>query len=246
MSEIVCPTCSSSNYKKNGHAHNLKQNHRCKCCGRQFVLNPQKRIINQTERMIINRLLLEWISLRGICRSMQVSIQWLLQHIANLYLQQPDDLNLQVRIKMNVKDVTIFSIDNQLDEMWSFVERKTNKQWIWIAMDTNSRQVIAFHVGDRGALGASKLWNKIPNIYKKHGIFHTDNWDAYLSIIPPAQHQIVSKNSGKTAYIERLNCTLRQRNSRLVRQSLSFSKKLENHIGSLKYFFCNYNSALHA
>ena len=209
------------------------------------MLNPQKKVINQTERVIINKLLLERISLRGICRSMQVSIQWLLQYIDKLYQQQPDHLNLQVRIKMNINDVTIFSIDNQLDEMWSFVERKTNKQWIWIAMDTNSRQVIAFHVGDRGILGASKLWKKIPNIYKKHAIFHTDNWDAYLSIIPPDQHQIVSKSSGKNADIERLNCTIRQRNSRLVRQSLSFSKKLENHVGSLKYFFCNYNTALH-
>ena len=245
MSKIVCPGCSSANYKKNGHTHNLKQNHRCKCCGRQFVLNPQKRVINETEREIINRLLLERISLRGICRSMKVSIQWLLQYIANLYQQQSDDLNSQIQFDLNINDITIFNIDSQLDEMWSFVERKSNKQWIWIAMDTNSRQVIAFHVGDRGISGASKLWDKIPGIYKKHGLFHTDNWDAYLSIIPPHQHQVASKKSGKTAYIERLNCTIRQRNSRLVRRSLSFSKKLDNHIGSLKYFFCNYNAALH-
>jgi len=34
------------------------------------------------------------------------------------------------------------------------------------------------------------------------------------------------------SYIERFNCTLRQRVSRLVRKTLSFSKKLENHIDS--------------
>jgi IS1 family transposase len=36
----------------------------------------------------------------------------------------------------------------------------------------------------------------------------------------------VGKETGLTAYIERLNNTLRQRISRLVRKTLSFSKKL--------------------
>jgi transposase-like protein len=41
--------------------------------------------------------------------------------------------------------------------------------------------------------------------------------------------------------IERFNCTLRQRVSRLVRCSLSFSKTMRNHIGAIKYFICHYN-----
>jgi hypothetical protein len=35
--------------------------------------------------------------------------------------------------------------------------------------------------------------------------------------------------------------TLRQRLSRLVRATLSFSKKVENHIGAIKCFICHYN-----
>jgi insertion element IS1 protein InsB len=49
------------------------------------------------------------------------------------------------------------------------------------------------------------------------------------------------KKSGKTSLIERLNCTLRQRVSRLVRKSLSFSKKLSNYVGAIKYFLSHYN-----
>src|SRR5262245_56134239 len=41
--------------------------------------------------------------------------------------------------------------------------------------------------------------------------------------------------------IERFNCTLRQRVSRLVRFSMSFSKTVKNHIGAIKYFICSYN-----
>jgi hypothetical protein len=43
----------------------------------------------------------------------------------------------------------------------------------------------------------------------------------------------VGKETGKTSYIERFNCTMRQRVSRLVRKTLSFSKKLEKHIGAI-------------
>jgi insertion element IS1 protein InsB len=47
--------------------------------------------------------------------------------------------------------------------------------------------------------------------------------------------------SGDTNHIERFNNTLRQRVSRLVRETLSFSKKLSNHIGAIKFFICDYN-----
>jgi hypothetical protein len=40
---------------------------------------------------------------------------------------------------------------------------------------------------------------------------------------------------------ERFNNTLRQRVSRLVRETLSFSKTLANHIGAIKYFICHDN-----
>lgn len=50
-----------------------------------------------------------------------------------------------------------------------------------------------------------------------------------------SRHRAIGKNSGKTNLIERFNCTLRQRVSRLVRDTLSFSKKLDNHIGAIWY-----------
>ena len=56
-----------------------------------------------------------------------------------------------------------------------------------------------------------------------------------------AQHRAISKLARKTNHIERFNNTLRQRVSRLVRDALSFSKKLANHIGAIKLFICYYN-----
>ena len=63
----------------------------------------------------------------------------------------------------------------------------------------------------------------------------------YKSVIPAERHKAITKQAGKTNHIERFNNPLRQRLSRLVRDTLSFSKKVENHIGAIKFFICHYN-----
>ncbi|MEO0378512.1 MAG: IS1 family transposase, partial [Cyanobacteria bacterium P01_A01_bin.17] len=57
-------------------------------------------------------------------------------------------------------------------------------------------------------------------------------------------HKAVGKDTGKTCYIERFNCTLPQRVSHLVRKTLSFSKKLVNHVGAIWMFIHHYNASL--
>jgi hypothetical protein len=56
-----------------------------------------------------------------------------------------------------------------------------------------------------------------------------------------SRNKAVTKKARKTNHIERFNNTLRQRLSRLVRDTFSFSKKVENHIGAIKFFICHYN-----
>ena len=108
-------------------------------------------------------------------------------------------------------------------------------------MEEESRQIIAFHIGERTIKDAKQLWKNIPKIYKKLGYFHTDFLSAYKHIFNKEQHSSCGKKTGKTSFIERFNCTLRQRCSRLVRKSLSFSKKLTNHIEAIRYFIRAYN-----
>ena len=239
---ISCPKCKSSSTKKNGHIHNGKQNHRCKKCGRQFVENPEQKLISLEDRERVRGLLLERLSLRGICRAMKVSLCWLLDFMVSEHEQLPEDLHYCARVETD--KLLMGCIESEIDEMWSFVGNKKNKQWIWIAMDARSRQIIAFHVGDRSGESARKLWESIPKNYRDKATFYTDDWQAYKGVIPKERHRVVK---GKANHIERFNCTMRQRISRLVRKALSFSKKLENHIGAIKYFICHYNlqRALH-
>ena len=109
----------------------------------------------------------------------------------------------------------------------------------WIPLPT--RQIIAFHVGDRSQESAKQLWANIPTGYRERATFYTDQYAVYTGVIPAVQHQAISKHARKTNHIERFNNTLRQRVSWLVRSTLGFSKKLENHIGALRYFIYHYN-----
>lgn len=128
--------------------------------------------------------------------------------------------------------------------MWSFVGNKGNKQWIWLALDTHTREIVGVHVGDRSRQGAQDLWNSLPAVYRQCALAYTDFWKAYALVFPQKRHRAVGKDTGKTSYIERFNCTVRQRVSRLVRKTLSFSKKLENHVGAIWMFVLHYNASL--
>ena len=71
------------------------------------------------------------------------------------------------------------------------------------------------------------------------GLFHTDHWDTYKTIFPEGKHFYCKKKYKN--HIERFNNTLPRRIYRLVRETLSFSKILVNHIGTIKYYLCYHN-----
>ena len=231
-----CPNCESKDVVKNGFIHNGNQNHKCKACGRQFVEAPRQKIISEETKALIDKLLLEKIPLAGIARVCQVSETWLQDYVNRKYEAIPQQVNVSAKKKGRL---TI-----QCDEMWSFVGNKGNKQWIWLALDVETREIIGVHIGDRSEQGAKKLWDSLPSVYRQCAVAYTDFWRAYALVFPAQRHKPVGKESGKTNYIERFNCTMRQRVSRLVRKTLSFSKKLENHIGAIWFFIHHYNSSL--
>jgi IS1 family transposase len=99
-------------------------------------------------------------------------------------------------------------------------------------------------MGNRSAQLAQKLWESLPGVYRQCAICYTDFWEAYRSVIPRKRHRPVGKETGLTNYVERLNNTLRQRISRLVRRTLSFSKSWVNHEAAIWRFIHHYNASL--
>ena len=244
MNEILCPKCQRPGAVKNGHvASSGKQNWLCRACGRQFVAHPSRHAMNDAEKSVARALLKERVSLRGIARVLKVSPGQVLSFFEAEAKDLPDDLNFD---PTRAGPLVFSAVDLELDELWSFVHHKTNQQWVWFALEADTRQIVAFHVGDRGEEGARGLWQALPAGYRAEATCYTDLWEAYRLVIPARQHVPSDKASGFASYIERFNCTLRQRASRLVRKALSFSKKLANHIAAIKLFVCEYNASLNA
>ena len=243
-----CHHCLSTNVVQKGlilKSCTKQQRYKCKDCKRTFVKDGQNWFVPDEKKVLIDKALLERVSLRGIGRIFDVSLSWLLIYIKQKYGETPDDLGFDFHLEKRLfkGHVYIKLIDCQADELWSFVFNRKNVKYIWIALHSESRQIIALHVGDRSRASAQKLWDKIPETLKKTGFFHTDDWDSYKTVIPEERHEY-SKKKKYTNYIERFNNTLRQRCSRLVRETLSFSKSLENHIAAIQYFCYHYNLSL--
>lgn len=83
----TCPSCDSQHVVKNGKIHNGKQNHKCRVCGRQFVCDPQNKIISDETKHLIDKLLLERLPLAEIARVAEVSEPWLQPYVNAKYEQ---------------------------------------------------------------------------------------------------------------------------------------------------------------
>ena len=129
-----------------------------------------------------------------------------------------------------------------MHEEWTFVKKKINKRWLWLALSRATKQVVAYVIGDRTEKSCRTLKEKIPEKYKETFKF-SDLWDTYNAVFTE-NHLSVDKTSGETAHIERFNNTIRQRLGRYTRKTLSFSKSdfwldLVTHI-----FIIHYNLSL--
>ncbi len=82
----MCPNCQSEAVIKNGLSRHQKQNYKCRDCGRQFVEDPQWRMISEETKGIIDRLLLEKLSLAGIARALYLFHKIALQLVGIVFV----------------------------------------------------------------------------------------------------------------------------------------------------------------
>ena len=90
----ACPRCQSEQVVKNGRIHNGTPKFACRACRRQFVEAPTKRTISVETRSLVDKLLLERVSLAGIVRITNVSPAWLQTYVNRKYASQPRQANV--------------------------------------------------------------------------------------------------------------------------------------------------------
>jgi IS1 family transposase len=186
---MICPKCRSDKIVKNGTIHNGKPKFKCNNCNRQFVENTKNKQISLDIKRIIDKLLLERISLAGICRVTGVSPDWWYLYIKGQYAQTPKKCSVRTKNKGKLAI--------QIDELWSFVGHKNNKKWVWIALDQKTREIVGLHLGDRSQHSAKAWWDSLPAVYRQCAVCYTDFLDSYSGVLPQKRHRPVDNNSGK-------------------------------------------------
>jgi insertion element IS1 protein InsB len=193
--------------QKNGHIRHGKQKHPCKACERQFGATATENLMAEVQRSRIAHLWRERIALRGLCRAVGVSLTWLLHCMVACFAACPDALH--VPVPSCPTDVRLRLLEAEADDRWSFVKKKANKHWIWLAMEAITRQSLAFPVGERRRDSAKELWAKLPWVDREQATFHTDQYDAYTGVMPAERPKASTKKARQTKHIERFNTTLR-------------------------------------
>ncbi|MBE9187314.1 hypothetical protein IQ270_22325 [Microcoleus sp. LEGE 07076] len=79
------------------------------------------------------------------------------------------------------------------------------------------------------------LWDLLSAVYNMPCIIQIF-WAAYQKLFPRKRHQSVGRDRGKTFDSERFNNTLSKKSVAIVIKTLSFYKKLSNHLGAIWYF----------
>lgn len=79
-------------------------------------------------------------------------------------------------------------LSSELDEMWSFVARKSNPRGLWHAIDHHTGKSLADVFGRR----KDEVFLKLNGLLEPFGItcYYTDDWGAYEPHLDPEQHRI--------------------------------------------------------
>jgi insertion element IS1 protein InsB len=112
----------------------------------------------------------------------------------------------------------------EIDEMWSFVEKKSQQRWLWHAIDHQTGVVLAYVLGTH----QDEVFLQLKTLLAPLGIhhFYTDGADVYTRHLNPAQYTV---GKTQTQKIERKHLTFRTRLKRLVRKTICFSKSIRLH-----------------
>lgn len=83
--------------------------------------------------------------------------------------------NIEATEKIQCKIILYDQVESaELDEMWSFVQNKSNQRWLWLAVDHNTGDILAYTFGKR----KDCVFKELKTMLKPFGIsvYYTDDW----------------------------------------------------------------------
>ena len=167
----------------------------------------------------------------------------------------------------------------QCDEIWSYLYAKDKNlskckaappeagtKWTWTAIDSDSKLIISYTVGDRSADTATEFMDDLESRLATRVQLTTDGHNAYPEAVDYAfggevdfaqlvksfekdQAEIkirvvegkVADEEISTSFVERQNLTMRMCMRRYTRKCNGFSKSLKHHNSMVHLYFLHYN-----
>ena len=150
----------------------------------------------------------------------------------------------------------------QCDEVWSYVYAKEKRAdyvipwdkagtvWLWTALDTDSRLMVAYKVRKRrNTKSATVLMRDLASRLDERPRLVADQLKAYRKAAREVFGKKIELHQKKsdpetgftTAYVERHNLTIRMSNRRFNRKTNAFSKKFSRHKATIHLFMLHYN-----
>ncbi len=224
--QIKCPHCHNSNVVKNGKKSTGVQNFLCKNCGKQFQAEYLYQGADPSIKPQLQSSLLHGSGIRDCYKIFGISPKTTLRYI----LEQGEKVKITPRQKKYKKV--------QIDELYSFVNQKGKKVWIFYVYAPETKEILAVTMGKRTEKQLRSLMTQLKCLNIEIEFYCTDGFKSFKKVLPYYQH-IIGKSF--TRDIEGINTLIRSKIARFHRRTTKFSKKLKYQWYLFKIFVFYFN-----
>jgi len=224
--EIHCPYCDSSKIIKSGKNAAGTQRYLCQnqdCGTLTFMLDYSYKACEpgMTEKIV--EMAINASGIRDTARVLKINKNTV---INTLKKKEGSLVQVNPNFQIPTADAKIEFVceEAEIDEQWSFVEKKSNQRWIWYAVEHSTNTILAYVFGKRKDVVFKELKALLEPF--KISRYYTDDWGAYERHIDADKHEVGKCNTQK---IERKNLNLRTWIKRLTRKTICFSKSEKMH-----------------
>jgi hypothetical protein len=85
----------------------------------------------------------------------------------------------------------------ELDELWSYVAQKTQKVWIWLALERQTRKIAGLAFRDRPKRRGTPSGTRCPADYRERAVCATDQGESYSLVLPSKRHGVCANRPVK-------------------------------------------------
>lgn len=201
-----CRYCQHPCIKKG--IRNGSQCYQCSECKRYQKANYTYRSYEIADQLI-KQCVKEGLGIRSMSRLLGISSSTVIRRIRFI---------ARLTIKPPIPIMKHFEVD----ELHTFIGRKSSATWIVLALEKETRRVVDFYVGPRTQKSLRMVVNTLICADAKR--IYTDGLSLYKGLIAQQVHEVVRYGTNR---VERFNLSLRLHLKRLNRRSIAFSRSLE-------------------